>query len=991
MDLNSLSWILPVWVSSKKNPLKEALVYALVDSMSDTTYITVDTIHKIQPDYTHTEIDITTMISDKKKVHTHLVYGLTVRAYNHKVCYELPPSYSHHKIPIDRRQIPTKTVLSRWPHLIQVANELPNNHKDVPVGLLIGNNFTKAFKPQQVIDTDHDDEPFAIKTAIGWNVMGGSAPHTTLATIVDQPAKHDFVTFQCTTKSNKELHKLINIFNQEFHGAHEDTPSLSVDDKQFLHILKTQTTLKKGRVTMPLPFKSKPYALNTKSAAIHRFRLLEKKFQKDSHYKEQYREFMRDIINKGEAIPATEETTDHSWYIPHFGVYHPRKPDRIRVVFDCAAKVGGVSLNDFLLQGPEHMNDLQGILLRFRLRPIAIMGDIERMFHQFKVSENHQDYLRFIWYNAEGQLQSYKMTVHLFGARSSPACATYGLRFLADNFRDAIPHNTQSHHFIHHNFYVDDGLASVRNESEAVNLIKESQALCQTGKLRLHKIASNSRAVLAAIPKSECTSVLASLALTSEPLPQERSLGVLWDTNQDIFTFKHEPPSKPNTRRGVLSSVASVFDPLGLISPFTLKGRIILQETCKQNYNWDTPLESSLLNCWAKWKSDLSNVHNVQVPRCVSPRAFNQIESAQLHTFTDASTTGYGHCTYLRLVNTNRKVHVALLASKAKVAPIKQITIPRLELQAACSAVQAVNKYVKELELPNITTYFYSDSTVVLGYICNTKERFQTFVANRVETIRTLSKPKNWAYVPTNQNPADMASCGASIIDLTHSEWFSGPKFLWTEPIDIPSQPQLSISPNDDEVKKASISLMTTAKVVVFDKYLERFSKWNSAIKAIALIRKVIYKEAEPNYETAKHAILRIIQHDYFSDEIADLNKYKSVKKSSSLMKLAPFVDENGLLRIGGRLQESSTLSFHEKHPTIIPKASHIAKLIISHYHQLAAHQGCGPTLASIQTHGFWIVNARSQVYKHVKSCVICKKYEVRRKFLRWLLFLQKG
>ncbi|XP_067943139.1 LOW QUALITY PROTEIN: uncharacterized protein [Watersipora subatra] len=921
MELNSLSWILPVWVSSKNNPLKEALVYALVDSMSDTTYITVDTIHKIQPDYTHTEIDITTMTSDKKKVHTHLVYGLTVRAYNHKVCYELLPSYSHHKIPIDRRQIPTKTVLSRWPHLIQVVNELPNNHKDVPVGLLIGNNFTKAFKPQQVIDTDHDDEPFAIKTAIGWNVMGDSAPHTTLATIVDQPAKHDFVTFQCTTKSNKEVHKLKYI-----------------------------------------------------QPRISWFRLLEKKFQKDSHYKEQYHEFMRDIINKGEAIPATEETTDHSWYIPHFGVYHPRKPDRIRVVFDCAAKVGGVSLNDFLLQGPEHMNDLQGILLRFRLRPIAIMGDIERMFHQFKVSENHQDYLRFIWYNAEGQLQSYKMTVHLFGARSSPACATYGLRFLADNFRDAIPHNTQSHHFIHHNFYVDDGLASVRNESEAVNLIKKSQALCQTGKLRLHKIASNSRAVLAAIPKSECTSILVSLELTSEPLPQERSLGVLWDTNQDIFTFKHEPPSKPNTRRGVLSSVASVFDPLGLISPFTLKGRIILQETCKQNYDWDTPLESSLLNCWAKWMSDLSNVHNVQVPRCVSPRAFNQIESAQLHTFTDASTTGYGHCTYLRLVNTNRKVHVALLASKAKVAPIKQITIPRLELQAACSAVQAVNKYVKKLELPNITTYFYSDSTVVLGYICNTKERFQTFVANRVETIRTLSKPKNWAYVPTNQNPADMASRGASIIDLTHSEWFSGPKFLWTEPIDIPPQPQLSISPNDDEVKKASISLMTTAKIVVFDKYLERFSKWNSAIKAIVLIRKVIYKEAEPNYETAKHAILRIIQHDYFSDEIADLNEYKSVKKSSSLMKLAPFVDENGLLRIGGRLQESSTLSFHEKHPIIIPKASHIAKLVISHYHQLAAHQGCGPTLASIQTHGFWIVNARSQVYKQVKSCVICKK-----------------
>ena len=927
---------------------------------------------QIQPDYSPTEIDITTMTSHKEKVSTHIVRGLTVRAYNDDTSYQLPTSYSHHKLPISKTQIPTKSALDSWPHLIQVAKELPNEHQNIPVGLLIGNDFDKAFRPKQVINTDQDGEPFAIKTALGWNIMGNMAPCTTLATVVNQPTKTDFVTFQCTTKSNKELHKLISIFNQGFEDAHDNTPDLSFEDKQFLSIMKTKTTLKHGRVTMPLPFKSKPYTLNTKSAALHRFRLLEKKFQKNSEYKRQYHEFMTDIIAKGEAIPAVNET-QVSWYIPHFGVYHPRKPHKIRVVFDCAAKVGGVSLNDFLLQGPDHMNDLQGILLRFRINHVAIMGDIERMFHQFKVSSHDQDYLRFIWYDSEGQLATYKMTVHLFGAKSSPACATHGLRYLADKFRDHLDANALPHRFIHRNFYVDDGLISLPTESEAIKLIKQTQSLCAAGNLRLHKIASNSRKVMANLPRDECAGALANLDLTSDPLPQERSLGVLWDTNNDHFTFKHEAPSKPDTRRGVLSTVASVFDPLGIISPFILKGRIIVQETCRIKSDWDTPLSSSLSKLWSDWKSDLPNVHKVKVPRCVTPKSFGKIKAAQLHTFADASTNGHGHCTYLRLVDTNHKVHVALLASKARVNPIKQITVPRLELQASCSAVRAVNKYVKELDLPNVTTHFYSDSTVVLGYIGNTTERFHTYVANRVETIRALSNHESWAYVPTDENPADMASRGASVAELMLSRWFSGPTFLWMEPMVLPQQPQLFVNPEDHEIKKASTSLITS-KAAPFDEYLKQFSDWDRAVKSIALVQKVIHKTAETNFEMAKQTILRMIQNDHFPDEVAHLKAQRPLKSSSNLIKLNPFLDENGLLRVGGRLQESQALTFHEKHPAIIPKSSHIAALIIRHYHRLAAHQGREQTLANIRSNGLWIVNARSQVFKQVKDCITCKR-----------------
>jgi hypothetical protein len=366
------------------------------------------------------------------------------------------------------------------------------------------------------------------------------------------------------------------------------------------------------------------------------------------------------------------------------------------------------------------------------------------------------------------------------------------------------------------------------------------------------------------IPRSECASALANLELNTDPLPQERSLGVLWNTEKDLFTFKYEPPSKPDTRRGVLSTVASDFDPLGLISPFILKGKIILQESCRRKAEWDSPLEPSLLSRWSAWKSDLNYVDQITIPRCITPHDFGSIASAQLHTFADASTVGHGHCTYLRLVNSMHKVHVSLLASKSKVAPIKQVTVPRLELQAASGAVRSVHKYTAELDLPNLTAHFYSDSTVVLGYIANTGERFHTYVANRVETIRTLSNPNNWKHVPTTQNPADLSSRGASTQELNSSHWFTGPEFLWTEPLILPSQPQLHINPNDVEVKQSSSTLVTCHDFSL-DSRLKRFSNWKKAVRAIATIQKHMNKQTIPDLHQARQTILMHIQQEYFS------------------------------------------------------------------------------------------------------------------------------
>ena len=206
---------------------------------------------------------------------------------------------------------------------------------------------------------------------------------------------------------------------------------------------------------------------------------------------------MTRVFEAGDAerIPYDELSNPNAWYIPHFGVYHPKKPGKIRMVFDCSAKTGGVCLNDFLL------NSLLGILLRFRKESVAITCNVERMFHQFKVPQEQRDFLHFLWYDSEGNVVTYRMKVHLFGATSPTGCDTYGLRArpqLATGY-----HSSDIMEFIKNDFYVDDGLTNVPIVSKAKELVTQAVYLCQEGNLRLHKFSSNNKEVLESIPETE--------------------------------------------------------------------------------------------------------------------------------------------------------------------------------------------------------------------------------------------------------------------------------------------------------------------------------------------------------------------------------------------------------------------------------------------------------------------------------------------------------
>lgn len=263
---------------------------------------------------------------------------------------------------------------------------------------------------------------------------------------------------------------------------------------------------------------------------------------------------------------------------------------------------------------------------------------------------------------------------------------------------------------VENNFYVDDCLKSLPSEHEAVELVKDLTSLCQAGGFHLTKWLSNSRAVLAQIPIEDRALNVKELDLNREKLPTERALGLLWYVENDVFKFNITVKCKSHTRRNLLSVVSSIYDPLGFLSPFTLPAKLLLQDLCRIKSGWDEEIPPAEVDKWSKWIKDLDEIQDFKVARCVKPTGFEMLKQAELHHFSDASEKGYGIVSYLRLTDDVHTVHVSFMLGKARVAPLKQVTIPRLELTAAVLAVRVDIMLRKALELDLKDSTFWTDS-----------------------------------------------------------------------------------------------------------------------------------------------------------------------------------------------------------------------------------------------------------------------------------------
>jgi hypothetical protein len=536
-----------------------------------------------------------------------------------------------------------------------------------------------------------------------------------------------------------------------------------------------------GHHQLPLPFRNPNLKMpNNRSQALNRLTSLKKKFDKDPKYRDEYVAKVESLISEGYA--RTSNTTyrkpGEEWYAPHFGVTHKNKP-KLRVVYDFSVKYKGRCLNDELIQGPEIPTSAVGNLARFRKEDIAFTADIEAMYYQVLVPEHQRSFLRFVWWpggDTSEEPIDYEMCVHPFGAISSGGCASIALKKTVSEAEEAV--TPEAIKTICRDFYVDDLLKSMPTVGETIDLAILVRKLCAEGGFNLHKFISNSREVLEALPSDSLSPSVVSLVL-GQPLPIERALGVQWCVQNDCLKFRISLEDRPLTRRGILGTISSIYDPLGLASSFLLPGRNILQMINQESSSWDVDVSEERRVAWTKWRNELPKLEQLEVDRCYKPKGFKPV-SAALHSFSDASEYGYGQATYLRQVDSAGNVCVALVMAKSRVVPSSNTTtVARLETTACFVSAKTSAMLKDELDIDNLTETFWTDSMIALGYIKNTRKRFRTYVANRVNKIHDLTKRDQWFHVRGTENPADDASRGLDINDTPKvTRWFKAPLFL---------------------------------------------------------------------------------------------------------------------------------------------------------------------------------------------------------------------
>ncbi|XP_048576192.1 uncharacterized protein LOC116619385 [Nematostella vectensis] len=546
--------LVPVLAWGPKGQVKTV---AVLDAGSDSTLIRKDLAEQLELKGETHQLQLNTVKSDTRSCNMQRV-GFRLSSDDHPEKIDVEGAWVVHKLNISKHKVSGKEAAKRWNHL-EGVNLQTLEAGDVT--LLIGSDMAHLLVHLDVRQ-GRPGEPIAVQTPLGWTLFGrlGRAVQPNLMHV------HSNLTL---LKVGELLNEQVQRFwETDSYGVSRTERPIgpSAEDRRALETLDSTVRKMGGHYETGLLWKDEAVVLpSNRRMAMYRLNSTEQKLKKDPELASMYRSVLNEYQSKGHCRKLSEVKAaiegPRTWYLPHHGVQNPNKPEKLRVVFHPAAKYNNVSLNDCLLTGPDLLNDLVGVLIRFRCNKVGIMGDIEKMFHQVKVREADQDSLRFLWRNLEERiLEVYRMAVHVFGAIDSPCSACYALRKTAEDQAGLFPDDVLD--TIKRNFYMDDVLTSRPSEDEAAAVANQLIEAVAAGGFRLTKWVSNSRNVLRSLPSDEVSCDAVNLDL--QTLPQEKALGVKWCLEQDTLYLKPLKDRFPETKRKVLSATSSVFDPLGL-------------------------------------------------------------------------------------------------------------------------------------------------------------------------------------------------------------------------------------------------------------------------------------------------------------------------------------------------------------------------------------------------------------------------------------------
>lgn len=948
---------------------------ALLDCASMTDFITERAAQLLGAPRQKSNLQITGI--SQTSTHTRAMLPLTVKTLANKVLSDNHKFHVLDKITMDLPRSDLSQEVFEKARKFVLAD--PTFHIKSKIDVLIGGSLFPYLLTGKSYSLGKN-MPKIVATSLGHVVMGESPCKDHTTSLISH------ISTSLVSTTDMDLHEQLQRFwtQQEVPLSSQKSAENSLCDE---HFSRTHTRTEEGRYVVSLPFRPNAPALgDSYNTAKNRFHALERKFNAQPDFKAKYVDFMRDYASSGHMVklPTLDLTLPH-YLIPHHGVFKQNGDvSKLRTVFDASAKTStSVSLNDTLLTGEKLQANICDIILNFRTHNVVFSCDIRQMYRQIKVKPSDQCFQRILWReNASEPLQCFQLSTVTYGLNCSPYLALRTLRQLATDEGHQHPSAAT---LLLQDTYVDDIVSGCSTEQEALQLQQELIALLKKGGFELRKWCSNSELLLQAVEDGHRET---PVFFEESSQPQFSVLGLHWCPRTDTFSYSVNLKTPAITKRQVLSLIARLYDPCGFLSPVTMWCKSYMQCLWAQGIEWDEPISLYLADKWQVFLSQLSFLSQVTIPRALH---LSQAICIQLHGFSDASMSGYAAVVYLRCQLSDNSVIVRQLMAKTRVAPLKRVTLPRLELCGAHLLSQLVAYCLSTFKNVNFSNHFlWCDSSVVLSWLRTPSFKLKTYVSNRVAQTQELVPSHWWHYISSADNPADCASRGLLPSDLPgHDLWWNGPSWLSlpTETWPTSRFEMLDLS-STGELKENPLPVLVEVNLEHLTPewdLLTRFSSWTTLLRVTAFVKRFISNLKNPGNKilgplsvselnTAHNSIIHLVQLSEYQNDLKAINAKKPL--SSKLTSLSPFIDNDGLLRVGGRLGRSF-LPSNAKHPLLLPKMHSVVDLLITHYHITYLHAGPQLTQAAL-TQKYWIRCARSRIRSIIHRCLTCFRHKPR-------------